>query len=598
MPLTSYFTNPLGLYALLALIPFIILYLIRPKPKPLALPTLQFLLKKSGKRKKSSFLRNLVSNLLFFLQLLIILLIAFSAAEPFFKIPSTTTSENIVIVLDTSASMSSGNLFGKAITAAKSSVGRRTSVVLIQDSPLIALDKGSSKEAKDVLSKLKPTISGTNVADAMSTALSLLSESGDGEIVVISDFRQTSPGDLLAARASAEAEGFGIRVVDVSKNLDNVGIVDLQVGRAVSKIFVKNYYEQEKTITLKTGSTESKLTLASGSADVLEITTPAGVTKIEILEEDNLPLDNVAYISTPEGQEIDVLLVTDNEGSFLQSALESGPSTKLEITHPPLIPDKDYDLVVFHDVDMKKLLPASLAALEEKVKTGLNVVFTYNDVVPDSTIFPLEVQGFDTTQGLISLDVVNSLTEGKEFGTVKKYYKAKPRPGTVVLASTQTAQPILVMRDVGIGKVFYFGIPETYSDFKYSPHYPLFWDSLLTFFEKVDDLADYNYKGGDVVVLDGESTVKKPSGSVKTEILIFDELGVYEFGGRKVVASLLNEKESDLRLEKTELYSSEGLGNSGSSTTKLPYNYAWVLLLLGLIIVLFELYYVKKGGLL
>jgi len=595
MALESIFTYPLGLYALLALIPFILLYLIRPKPKNLNLPTLRFLTKKRGKQRKSSFLRNWVRNLLFLIQLLILLLLAFSVTEPFIKIPSQISVDNSIIVLDTSASMES--VFDDAISSAKSNIGRTTSIVLVQDSPLIALERGSSGEAREIIDKLKPTISSSNIADAVNTAYSLLETESEGEIILISDLRQTSSGDLIAAKSRVEADGFSVRVIDLGKDGENVGIINIIVERATSKIYVKNFFNEAKTVTLMINDQKKILNLDPRDLEIVEIETPQGITKLEIIEKDDLMLDNLAYIATPENSKIRVLLVTEAQNSYLQRGLESSPTTDLEITGPPLLPNKEFDVIIFHEINLNRLLAGTMNDIEKKVESGLNVIFTYNDDPPKTNLLPINVNGFETNQSEIVLKVANSITQGKEFGVANKYYDADPKPGAFVLAETKNEDPILVMREVGVGKVFFFGISEKHSDFKLSPSFPLFWDSLLLFFEKVDDYSNFNKKGGQIELLGGQIDVNKPSGKIRTEILMFDEIGVYEYNGKKIVASLVNEKESDLMLEKVKLDSSfSSQSSSDTITTEYPYVFTWILLSIVLILVLFEIYYIKKRG--
>ena len=67
--LNNFFLSPIWLYALLLLIPFILLYLIGPKPKHKVIPSLMFLFKDLGRDKRTNFFRRLIRDLLFLLQL-------------------------------------------------------------------------------------------------------------------------------------------------------------------------------------------------------------------------------------------------------------------------------------------------------------------------------------------------------------------------------------------------------------------------------------------------------------------------------------------------------------------------------------------------
>ena len=58
-----------GLYALAALVPLIIIYLIKPKPKKREIPALMFLLKERTKSTFRSFFRNIMRDWLLLLQI-------------------------------------------------------------------------------------------------------------------------------------------------------------------------------------------------------------------------------------------------------------------------------------------------------------------------------------------------------------------------------------------------------------------------------------------------------------------------------------------------------------------------------------------------
>ena len=98
------FENSIGLLALLSLIPLIILYLIKPKPKEIQVPSLMFFIKLAGSNIKSSFLRNILRDWLFILQFLAILLLALTFAEPYIAYEKEVIGENLAIVVDVSAS--------------------------------------------------------------------------------------------------------------------------------------------------------------------------------------------------------------------------------------------------------------------------------------------------------------------------------------------------------------------------------------------------------------------------------------------------------------------------------------------------------------
>ena len=101
----SGFINILGLAALAALVPFILIYLIKPRARERVMPSLMFFVKDMKIAKQNAFLKHLLRNLLFFMQLFTIAALALTVASPFITVPYAATSQNTVVVLDTSASM-------------------------------------------------------------------------------------------------------------------------------------------------------------------------------------------------------------------------------------------------------------------------------------------------------------------------------------------------------------------------------------------------------------------------------------------------------------------------------------------------------------
>ena len=75
------FINPLALLGLLSVVPLIILYMIRAKPKDLFFPSLLFI--EEDEARPSVAIRRFITDPLFWIQLLAICLLVISAAGPF-----------------------------------------------------------------------------------------------------------------------------------------------------------------------------------------------------------------------------------------------------------------------------------------------------------------------------------------------------------------------------------------------------------------------------------------------------------------------------------------------------------------------------------
>ncbi len=178
------FSNPLALLGLLSIVPLIIIYLIRPKPKIMPFSSTIFLTE--GEAERSAILSRLINDPLFWIQLLVLISISLAATGPYMMTEGTPSS-HLVVVLDVSASMESS--FSRALSLIDPYLDQydRVSIILASAIPESALQSGSSAEAKDVLSKVSPRAVDAEISSAMNLADGLLGSEG-GNILVVSDF--------------------------------------------------------------------------------------------------------------------------------------------------------------------------------------------------------------------------------------------------------------------------------------------------------------------------------------------------------------------------------------------------------------------------
>ena len=106
MVLSDVFASPLGLAALLAAVPIIVLYLIRPDPRRLRLPTTRFLIDADGTSSSRPLLQRLQRNAVLLLQLLAVVPSATALATPY--VPATqseTLEETVAVMIDDIAAL-------------------------------------------------------------------------------------------------------------------------------------------------------------------------------------------------------------------------------------------------------------------------------------------------------------------------------------------------------------------------------------------------------------------------------------------------------------------------------------------------------------
>ena len=500
----NFFLQPIWLYALLLIIPLILLYLIQPKPKHKVLPSLMFLFKDLGRDKRTNFFRKLIRDLLFLLQLLVLLFLLFSIAKPYINVTKESLFKNTVLVLDVSASMKAdydGNSrFEEGVKIAKENLGVINTLILAKKTPEVVLIDEDSGEIKSYLNKLKATDTPTNLYDAISTAGGYAK--GDSRIVIISDFIDTETDtDLDTAKKTLEAQGIKIDFMRVFKHAGNVGIVDLDIDDKKTTVVIKNYNQDPVEVKLKVNSLEETINIKGNSQELFSFSTPAGTSKVEIdvvSGKDEFEADNTVYVSTPSGVKKKALLITNSnnpEKTFLYNAFDVMKNTDIEIAIPPKIPNLgNYDIFILKDVDPNLILPGTFKGVEkEAVEKGKTVIITAQSKpttilnVNYYGLMPLRANDTSTTTTNILASSNEGITSNIEFGITKKYFSTSPLEGinVVILAASEDKTPIITFSPLGQGKVFYYGILDEDSNadasFAKSPAYFVFWKRLVDF---------------------------------------------------------------------------------------------------------------------
>ncbi len=617
------FGNTIGLIALASLIPFIILYLRKPKPQDRIIPSLMFLLQNKKLSKHYDFLRKFLTNLLFFIQLLALIGLSISIAEPFAKVPYDVSLENTVIVLDASASMQAkegATRFENAIKEAKRVLSGKNSIILAENVPLIILEEGDSETASSILGNLQGKATTTNLGDSMLLAKDILQDR-PGRIVVISDFNNIDGPDLLAVKKAISSEDIIVNFVDVSNNAENAGIIEMDVGKHSIKVYVKNFNSVKKQINLKLIK-DKNVIAESGKIDVLPNSvetfmfddTPAGISQIELEPKDDLDVDNVAYISAPLKKQVSVLLITNRRNTNLENALLSSRDIGLNIVNPPVLTLNTYgeriepfehDVIVVHNINnvgaRDGILPGTFQDLSSYVKNGGKLIITAQNDLDKFNMADLDIVNLknliqDTKR--VCVDAINEITKQFEndicFSTVSQYFDASPDEDITVIASIAEI-PVFAVKEHFKGKIFYYGIIDEASDFKTLPSYPVFWNSLINFMAETEDIKDFNVKTGKVVTIN-QQRIKTPSSSLRTSKVIFDEAGIYEFDGKNFAANLLDESESDVTKSSVLEEESESIEVLKEQGVEKNFSLSVFILFIVFLLLCFEIFYLKRRG--
>lgn len=574
------FRNPTALLGLLSIIPLIIIYLIRPRPKEIRFSATQFL--QEGEAERSAVLSRLVNDPLFWVQLLALCSLSVAAAGPY-STDVAPASSHLVVVLDCSASMQAS--FSRALQLIDPYLDKyqRVSIVFAASRADVSLQEGNAAEARDVLRQAEPKAVSSDLSSGMTLAGNLLSSEG-GHILVVSDFISWTGDDPSSTRKILEADGrVSIVFADSYQGGDNLAMVeawDVPGPGYVNHTALVHNYGSAKTVTITisgSGGEDSRTVQVDGEDEYyLTFTAYPGVNEISLDIDDAVSWDNHAYISVSDTGKKSVLYLGE-EGPAL-AALRSLPNAQVKTTGKP----EDNDLVVVAK-------NASLNGELNRYIDGGRVIFIASGQ-ESPEFLPVRVTGVEAGPAIPWVRN-EGFARGLHFDEIGlfQFPKATSRKGSTTMVEANGA-PILSYWHLGKGLVVYSGL-EMDSDFYLRPEYPIFWYQMINWVTDVPDISQSNRKTGEIIHLGEPVLIETPSTSLTTSSLILDEAGVYRYQGQTVAANMYDPGESSLIRDGTVV---AGQFTGGSRETTVEKDLSNWIIALAAFAVLLELVVMRK----
>lgn len=616
------FANPqLAIWAFfLSVIPLIIVYLLKPKAKDVLIPSVMFITQITEKQKKiSRTIRKIIKDPLFLIQLLILILLILAIAHPYTEERTEIRGGHTIIVLDGSASMQAGDRFAKAIELAGEHLTARNSIILAENVPVLALHNGDLDAARDVLEGVPMTATTADIYQAILLGSAMLTD-GEGGIVVISDFANWEGEDPNVAKKLAEADGIDVSFVSVSGGRNEIAItggwltdgIDASGSRKYTCI-IKNYLNSpvDATIDVLYSDDRSTHNLALGAREseyfaLNDIS--AGVTEIIVHPADDMMVDNHAYIVIPASEMYTVLYISDYKYSPSATVIALLPSVDAAfMTQEEALKSNlhDYDAVVVGLCNGS--LHSSLCdRLADYASSGGKVVVMAQEGLPLSDTGRLLPISFSAEANETAINEVRESVMLRDIDVndiaIGHYLTGVGKSASVAWVLAEDGTPIISFRSVGPGKVVYLGIPDmtgdyAWNDFHTMPEYPIFWLNLIDYLCGTGGVENCNKQTGYAMQFDSKIRATTPDGRViRTNNLLLDQTGVYELPDKLVSVNLYDAAESNL--EGSGITATEITGTIDKKTvqTTTKKEFDWILLILALVLICTELYYIRSRG--
>ena len=359
---------------LLGLIPVIILlHSLRSRRREVKVSAL-FLWEQALKEKRANFrLRKIINNIPLILQIIAAAALILGLAKPFLVREVTNREGNVVLVVDSSASMKAVGRGGDRFRQAKEealerieTLGRDSKMLIIEAGPKPILrtfftqDKGALKEAME---QIEVTDAPGAIEAALAMALSFTNQTREDQIDLISDGAYEAISDIEFGRVK-------VNFIKIDGGVDNVGVTRFEFRRKINyadqyeiMATVNNFTDKEVVTNLELSIDNQPILnrdlILEGRKQIISVFPYsgliAGVAKAEIDYDDDFAVDNVAHTVLSQSRDIWVLLISEGN-FFIESLLAAYPNVRVNKMNQVVLSSLDqqiegHDIVIFDGLE-------------------------------------------------------------------------------------------------------------------------------------------------------------------------------------------------------------------------------------------------------
>ena len=399
------FATPLALLGLLFVPAVVAMYLLRLRRTETIVPSTLLWQRLAADVEANAPWQKLRRSLLFLLQLLLVAILAFVAARPFVERPAGL-ARDIVLIVDTSASMAATDVAPDRLAAARTAAldalkdlptGGKVSVIEAgRTARIVATGTSDLGRVRQAVEAIKPTISRGNLGDALALAQQLAIQSGDAEVLVATDAALAVPpttrvdapirvlrvGDPKGSRNQAIV-ALAVRTsASLSRSLFvSVANLDLESATRRLEVWGDDRLLESRTITID-AQARSDVIIDDLDRDVgvVEVRLVAGDGADPSARPDLLATDDRAWAVIPPARDREILLVGPGD-PYLETALSYLPNSRLFGLTPAEYPagavrtdGTDWDLIIFEGFVPDTLPATPILAIAPPRTSGLGEV--------------------------------------------------------------------------------------------------------------------------------------------------------------------------------------------------------------------------------
>jgi hypothetical protein len=382
------FATPLALLGLVFVPAVVAMYLLKLRRTETVIPSTLLWHRLAADTEANAPWQKLRRSLLFLVQLLLVVALAVLAARPFVERPAGL-ARDLVLIIDTSASMAATDVGPDRLSAAKEAAldalrdlpsGGKVSVIEAgRTARIVASGTSDAGRIRGAIDGIRPTVSRGDLGDALALAQQLAVQSGDAEVLVATDAALAVPptttvdapikvlrvGDAKGSRNQAIV---ALAIRSASSGVSNSAFIsianfDLELATRQVEVWGDDRLIESKTVTIEPQAKADVVIDNIGDAEHpvsvvdVRLTAPESSTG----RPDLLASDDRAWAIVPPARERNILIVGRGD-PYLEAALSYLPNARLFGLTPDQYPagavrtdGTEWDLIVF-----ESFLPATL----------------------------------------------------------------------------------------------------------------------------------------------------------------------------------------------------------------------------------------------
>jgi Ca-activated chloride channel family protein len=399
------FASPLALLGLLFVPAVVAMYLLRLRRTETIVPSTLLWQRLAADVEANAPWQKLRRSLLFLLQLLLVLILAFLAARPFVERPAGL-ARDLVLIVDTSASMGATDIPPDRLGAAKQAAidalkdlpsGGKVSVIEAgRTARIVATGTTDLGRVRQAIESIRPTVSRGDLGDALALAQQLAIQSGDAEVLVATDAALAVPpttkvdapirvlrvGDAKGSRNQAIV-ALAVRTSATLTRSVFISIANLDLESATRRveIWADDRLLETRTITVDPQArADVIIDDVPSDATILDVRLVAGDAANTTVRPDLLASDDRAWAVIPPVRQRNILVVGAGD-PYLETALTYLPNSRIFILTPDEYPAGSvrtdgtaWDLIIFEGTIPATLPAVPILAIAPSKSSGLGEV--------------------------------------------------------------------------------------------------------------------------------------------------------------------------------------------------------------------------------